>query len=115
MFFKNSNQAYIPLLVLHATTYLSLINYSEKRLKKEEYNLTKTWGKIILIISFFGTIEYLVTDYFDIFVDSISMKGNATISLIASISVLPNLMHYYLDGKIWKKDDPDFRKIISPV
>ena len=115
MFFKNSNQAYIPLLVLHATTYLSLINFSEKRLKKEEYKLTKTWGKIILIISFFGTIEYLVTDYFDIFVDSISMKGNATISLIASISVLPNLMHYYLDGKIWKKDDPDFKKIISSV
>jgi hypothetical protein len=69
----------------------------------------------VFIISFFGIGEKFLSEHFNVFIDSIAMEGNILISFIASISVFPNIMHYYLDGKIWKKDDPDFMKIISPI
>jgi hypothetical protein len=115
LFFENSFQAFIPLLVFHATTYLSLIHLTEQKIQGDLFNPVKSWAKILLIIIIFGFGEKLITEYFDVFKDSTSMKGNILISLLVSISVLPNLMHYYLDGKIWKKDDPDFKKIISSV
>lgn len=113
--FENSFQTFIPLLVFHATAYLSLINFSQKVLQKNQYSALKTWGLIILIITIFGVSEKIITDYFDIFIDSTSMKGNAFLALIISLSVLPNLMHYYLDGIIWKRSNPDFIKLISYV
>lgn len=115
LFFENSFQAFIPLLVFHATTYLSLIHLSEQKIQGNLFNPVKSWAKILLIIIIFGLGEKLITEYFDVFKDSTSLKGNILISLLVSLSVLPNLMHYYLDGKIWKKDDPDFKKIISSV
>jgi hypothetical protein len=115
MFFENSFQVFMPLLVLHSTTYLSLINKSARILEGQKYNQGKTWLKIVLIITIFSIGEQMLTDTFHIFSDSTSFRGKLVISLIASISVFPNLMHYYLDAKIWKKDNADFKKIISSV
>lgn len=113
LIFENSYQTFIPLLVLHATTYVSLINLSEKVISGGKHDSLKVWKKIFLLIFFFSLFEKMFTEYFEIFIDSKEMKGNFFISLIVSLSVLPNLMHYYLDSRIWRKDNIEFRRIIS--
>lgn len=111
--FKNSIQAFIPLLAMHATTYLALISFSMKKLYPEKLSPLKIWGTVVLVVLFFVSIEYVVTDMFSVFRDPQNLRGEFLLSLIVAFSVLPNLMHYIIDAFIWTRGNPDFQKILS--
>jgi hypothetical protein len=115
LIFKHSYQVYMPLLAFHAISYLSMISLSMEKLNPVKVSLLKIWGTIIGIVVFFVSIEFLVTDHFDIFSSPADLKGNSVLSLIVALSILPNLMHYMIDGIIWKRENPDFQAILKPV
>ena len=103
----------MPLLAFHAISYLSMISLSMEKLNPIKVSPFKIWGTIVGIVVFFVTIEYLVTDYFDVFSGAVNLQGNGVLSLIVAMSVLPNLMHYMIDGIIWKRENPDFQLILD--
>ena len=111
LFFKESFKAFIPLLVMHGISYIALVAYSMKKIQKVSY------FKVLPIILSFVFIcvfaENLLLDDYDVFVAPYLLKNNILLSSIASIAVLPNLLHYIFDGFIWKKSNEDFVEIIK--
>lgn len=112
--FKHSYQVYMPLLAFHAISYLSMISLSMEKLNPVKGQAIKIWGTIIFIVVFFVSIEYTVTDYFDVFSSPANLQGNMALSLVVAFTVLPNLMHFMIDGIIWKRENPDFQSILTP-
>lgn len=113
LIFKHSYQVYMPLLAFHAISYLSMISLSMEKLNPVKVSSLKIWGTIIFIVVFFVTIEYTVTDYFEVFSSPADLRGNSILSLIVAFTVLPNLMHFMIDGIIWKRENPDFQTILA--
>lgn len=112
--FKHSYQVYMPLLAFHAISYLSMISLSMERLNPVKVSPFKIWGLIVGIVVFFVLIEYSITDYFEVFSSPANLQGNLALSLVVAFSVLPNLMHFMIDGIIWKRENPDFQVILNP-
>lgn len=109
---KHSYQVYMPLLAFHAVSYLALMSHSMDKLHGGKISMSKIWGLLMTIVVIFVSIEYFITDYFDVF--SIPQQvGNFKLSLVMAFAVLPNLMHFFLDSVIWKKDNPDFQLILK--
>jgi hypothetical protein len=109
---NHSYQVYMPLLAFHAVSYLALMSHSMDKLHEGKTPLIKIWGLLMTIVIFFVSIEYFITDYFEVF--SIpTQSGNFKLSLVMALAVLPNLMHFFLDSVIWKKENPDFQMILK--
>lgn len=109
---NHSFQVYMPLLAFHAISYLALMSHSVDKLNEKKVSMTKIWGLLMGIVVFFVSIEYFITDYFEVFTVP-SWSGNLKLSVIMALAVLPNLMHFYLDSVIWKKGNPDFQLILK--
>lgn len=110
--FKHSLAVFLPLLTLHATTYFALMSHSINKLYPSRWSYSKITLMLAGIILAFVSIEYLFTDFFNLY-SALSLEGNALLSLIASLSVLPNLMHFLIDSIIWKRGNPDFQLILK--
>lgn len=102
-FFKSSSvhEVMIPLIVTHGATYMGLIDLSCRKLYKRSF----LFG-IIIIAAIFGSGEFFVfssagTRHLS------SGESYGAVFLILKAFFLGSLFtHYYLDGKIWKKDHP---------
>lgn len=111
-FFKHSYQILMPILCIHGLTYLLLINHSCHKLSDTPKNSGMVWAMILGAIILFSGFEYFTIDQFGIFNGNV-FRGNMFLCLLISLSLLPNILHYYYDGFLWKKDHPDFIKIMK--
>lgn len=112
LYFKESFKAFIPLLVMHGISYITLVIFSEKQL-----NNNKKYYKIIAIVIAFVLscvyLENLLLDNYDVFLEPQFLRNKVLLSVLASVAVLPNLLHYIYDSFIWKKSNSDFNKIMK--
>lgn len=109
-FFMSSSvhEVMIPLIVTHGATYMGLIELSAKKLYQRSF-----FFGIISVAAVFGCGEYFA---FGTAVSRHLSSGEsyATILLVVKAFFLGSLFtHYYLDGKIWKKDHPQAVTIYS--
>lgn len=112
LFFNHSYQILIPVLGIHGLTYLFIINKSVHRIKPVPQNPYKVWIYILGLVFIFAGLEYLMMDHTDIFKGKI-MQGNIFLCSLVALYLLPNILHYYYDGFLWKKEHRDFAKIMK--
>lgn len=103
-----------PLLIMHGLTYIALVSHSMKGLwpRAKTLSFSKVFFLILLSGGFLAVLESWSEDALSIF-DYTS--GNASVSSLVASSLLigPTLFHYLVDGKIWRRTDPDMARILT--
>lgn len=109
---NNSMKAFIPLLTMHATTYVSIIGLSTGKMNK---NLKPSiqWICILSVMLICSISETWMSDYFNISQHYLAFENNYILSLIIACTLLPNMLHYIYDAFLWKRTNPDFQLILK--
>lgn len=109
-FFMSSSvhEVMIPLVVTHGATYMGLIELSSQKL----YQRSSLFF-IIGVALFFGLGEYFAFGAAASRHISTEESYMTLIILVKAFFLGSLFTHYYLDGKIWKKDHPQARAIYS--
>ncbi len=111
---EHSYEIFLPLMAIHGLTYLALIARSMARLSAPgARSLYRIWLLILAVVVGFNLLENLVTENFDVFLDSEALRGNWLKALLVSAMVTPNVLHYVLDSYLWRNGHPDFKAIMA--
>ncbi|MCR9205667.1 MAG: hypothetical protein NXH75_13875, partial [Halobacteriovoraceae bacterium] len=93
----------IPLLITHGLSYMALIQESSKKV----FSKNKILG-IVLLSLMGGFLDWFFLDEKFLFNHSLFFHHFFRAMIFGAI-----FTHYYLDGKIWKKDHPHFELIFK--
>ena len=110
---KNLEQLVAGLLVLHATSYISLVLLSAKKMKKLKEKANKQLILLVFLIVFgLGPLEH---KYEDLLEDWYFLTNGYSLfhSFWIGLAFTPLIWHYCVDGMIWKKTDEDFQQILT--
>ena len=113
LLFHHSYEIFIPMLAFHGFSYMAMMVSSMKKLDHKERTDFYIWLWIIGAVFVLAGTEFMITDSFDIYEDPSTLVRNPILSLVMSLSVFPNLVHYIFDAVIWKKENPDFQMILK--
>ena len=107
------DQVLLPMVAVHGIAYYFL---TAKVLKTNEAK-SRHFGIYMLVIVLvscgFGFMEYFTSANFAEVTSPEHYKGRLNMSLIISLIVVPSITHYILDGMIWRKTDPEFKRTLS--